>query len=75
MWLLLEPAMALLVAGCALASASPSPSGHPVAVALRYVPWVTSYTIGTSVVESDRWPNQLVGACLAARSTWWPILA
>ncbi|HEX7472169.1 MAG TPA: SGNH/GDSL hydrolase family protein [Candidatus Limnocylindrales bacterium] len=33
-------------------------SGH----ALRYVALGDSYTIGTSVNEPERWPNQLVGA-------------
>ena len=61
MWLLLSLAIALLVAGCALASASPSPGETPSPSALRYVALGDSYTIGTSVGESDRWPNQLVG--------------
>lgn len=42
-------------------SAQPSvsaPSGQP----LRYVALGDSYTIGTSVNEPERWPNQLVGA-------------
>jgi len=61
MWLLLSLAVALLVAGCALASASPSPGETPSPSALRYVALGDSYTIGTSVGESDRWPNQLIG--------------
>ena len=60
MWLLLSLAVALLVAGCALASASPSPGETPSPAPLRYVALGDSYTIGTSVGESDRWPNQLV---------------
>jgi acyl-CoA thioesterase I len=49
--------VALLVAGCA-APAQPAPSvGEDV---LRYVALGDSYTIGTSVGESERWPNQLV---------------
>jgi lysophospholipase L1-like esterase len=39
-------------------SGVPSPAGH----ALRYVALGDSYTIGTSVNEPERWPNQLVGA-------------
>ncbi len=47
-------------------SASPSgtPSGSP-GRALRYVALGDSYTIGTSVNEPERWPNQLVGALAA----------
>jgi len=39
-------------------SATPSPSSS--AGAIRYVALGDSYTIGTSVAESVRWPNQLV---------------
>jgi len=35
--------------------------------ALRYVAVGDSYTIGTSVSESERWPNQLVAEVSAAR--------
>ena len=48
--------LALVVAGCSVSTASPSPS----AGAVRYVALGDSYTIGTSVGESERWPNQLV---------------
>jgi acyl-CoA thioesterase I len=36
--------------------------------ALRYVALGDSYTIGTSVTEPERWPNQLVGALGADRA-------
>jgi acyl-CoA thioesterase-1 len=49
--------VALLVAGCR-APAQPAPSVRE--GALRYVALGDSYTIGTSVSESERWPNQLV---------------
>lgn len=49
--------VAFLAAGCAL-SAVPTPT--PATVTLRYVALGDSYTIGTSVEESVRWPNQLV---------------
>jgi acyl-CoA thioesterase-1 len=39
-------------------SSGSAPSGHP----LRYVALGDSYTIGTSVNEPERWPNQLVRA-------------
>jgi len=39
-----------------VSTASPSPS----AGSIRYVALGDSYTIGTSVAESERWPNQLV---------------
>jgi acyl-CoA thioesterase-1 len=47
----------LAVAGCAAAGESPSPQE---ASTLRYVALGDSYTIGTSVAEAERWPNQLV---------------
>lgn len=50
-------AVALLVGGCG-APAEPAPSVKE--GALRYVALGDSYTIGTSVAESERWPNQLV---------------
>ena len=57
---------------CATASArdarAPTPGRRPATPtpALRYVALGDSYTIGTSVAEAERWPDQLVGA--AARS-------
>lgn len=50
-------AVALAVTGCS-APAHPAPSARE--DALRYVALGDSYTIGTSVSESERWPNQLV---------------
>ena len=48
---------ALLVTACSMSSTlSPAPS----AGTIRYVALGDSYTIGTSVAESARWPNQLV---------------
>ena len=58
-WLLVG---ALVLAGCADrvgASPAAAPSAQEDA-ALRYVALGDSYTIGTSVTEADRWPNQLV---------------
>lgn len=49
--------VALTVTACSV-SASPSPT--PAVGAIRYVALGDSYTIGTSVEESVRWPNQLV---------------
>jgi lysophospholipase L1-like esterase len=57
-----------LLVGCAtpLTLGSPGPSGSPSVSSsggpLRYVALGDSYTIGTSVGESERWPNQLVAA-------------
>ncbi|MDL2335196.1 MAG: SGNH/GDSL hydrolase family protein [Chloroflexota bacterium] len=42
-------------------TATPSPSPSPSVGAIRYVALGDSYTIGTSVGESERWPDQLVG--------------
>lgn len=39
---------------------TPTPSPTPAAGSIRYVALGDSYTIGTSVDESERWPNQLV---------------
>ena len=54
------PGPALPTLSATAATASPSP-GSPRS-ALRYVALGDSYTIGTSVDESERWPNQLVAA-------------
>ncbi|MGH2408582.1 MAG: SGNH/GDSL hydrolase family protein [Candidatus Limnocylindrales bacterium] len=53
-----------LVCACASPAAAPtgasvSPSASSAGV-LRYVALGDSYTIGTSVAEAERWPNQLV---------------
>jgi acyl-CoA thioesterase I len=51
----------ILLAGCAAGAGSSAPgSGGGEASALRYVALGDSYTIGTSVAEEERWPNQLV---------------
>lgn len=49
----------VLVAGACAGPVSPAPSVRE--GALRYVALGDSYTIGTSVSEEERWPNQLVG--------------
>jgi acyl-CoA thioesterase I len=41
---------------------------HAGMTALRYVALGDSYTIGTSVAESERWPNQLVRRLLVSAS-------
>lgn len=46
----------LLVTGCAVSGERPTPS------VLRYVALGDSYTIGTSVEDADRFPDQLVAA-------------
>lgn len=40
---------------------SDTPGVTPSAGPIRFLPLGDSYTIGTSVAESERWPNQLVG--------------
>jgi acyl-CoA thioesterase I len=53
---------AVVLTGCADGVGS-SPAAAPSAqedAALRYVALGDSYTIGTSVAEAERWPNQLV---------------
>jgi lysophospholipase L1-like esterase len=58
-WVWLAVFAALVVWGCAAASVpNPSPATEPAKI--RYVALGDSYTIGTSVGESERWPNQLV---------------
>ena len=52
-------AVAFGLAGCAVSEA-PSPAGGP--DGLRYVALGDSYTIGTSVEPTDRFPDQLVAA-------------
>jgi acyl-CoA thioesterase I len=51
--------LAFVVAGCSAAVPSPSAS-EPGSGGLRYVALGDSYTIGTSVGEAERFPNQLV---------------
>ncbi len=41
-------------------TATPSPSPLPSVGAIRYVALGDSYTIGTNVAQSERWPDQLV---------------
>jgi acyl-CoA thioesterase I len=52
------PAVGLATPSPSIVSGDPSPVGP----ALRYVALGDSYTIGTSVNEPERWPDQLVGA-------------
>ena len=51
-----------LPAGSSGPGASPGASQPGANAALRYVALGDSYTIGTSVREAERWPNQLVAA-------------
>ena len=60
-------ALAFVVAGCGQsapsrsdAAGSTAPAVTPAGPRLRYVALGDSYTIGTSVGERERWPNQLV---------------
>jgi lysophospholipase L1-like esterase len=67
--LVLVLAVGLAPAGCAPAVSEPRPTPtidpvHP--PALRYVALGDSYTIGTSVAQEDRWPDQLVSRLAAA---------
>jgi acyl-CoA thioesterase I len=63
---LLLASLALVVAGCGQAETrtdapgSTDPAMTPAGPRLRYVALGDSYTIGTSVAERARWPNQLV---------------
>lgn len=50
--------LAAVTIGCERDEARPSPDGQEERV--RYVALGDSYTIGTSVPEPERWPNQLV---------------
>ena len=65
--------LAALVCGCSVVATSPSASssnGRPTVTApagIRYVALGDSYTIGTSLGEADRWPNQLVARLGAGR--------
>jgi lysophospholipase L1-like esterase len=47
------------IAGCAADAARGEPSPHSGEERVRYVALGDSYTIGTSVTEAERWPNQL----------------
>lgn len=51
-------AVAILAGACSVTTPAPSPT--PGSSAIRYVALGDSYTIGTSVDEAVRWPNQLV---------------
>jgi lysophospholipase L1-like esterase len=67
-------ALGALLASCLPASGTGShPLSEPASPiaggALRYVALGDSYTIGTSVGEAERWPNQLVAALGAAPPT------
>ena len=54
---------ALVPVGCAAATGpTPSAPSTPRVQPVRYVALGDSYTIGTSVGTSERWPNQLVAA-------------
>jgi lysophospholipase L1-like esterase len=54
--------IATLLVGCSLAGSgsSATPGVTQATDAVRYVALGDSYTIGTSVTERERWPNQLV---------------
>jgi acyl-CoA thioesterase I len=69
-WLFVALLVGFAAVGCTLSTASPSPlptgSPTPSESVVRYVALGDSYTIGTSVGEADRWPDQLV-ARLAGR--------
>ena len=65
-------ALGALVAACMPASSiGPSGSSDPLSDngPLRYVSLGDSYTIGTSVREAERWPNQLVAALEGTQPT------
>lgn len=64
MWLIVVAVIGLAMVGCSLSNAAPVPG--PSASVIRYVALGDSYTIGTSVGEAERWPNQFV-ARLAGR--------
>ena len=56
------------VSGGPVVSSSTNPAGSPTSSpgrVLRYVALGNSYTIGTSVNEPERWPDQLVGGLAA----------
>lgn len=53
-------AVLLFLAGTGCAPRGPGPSSGGEEVRMRYVALGDSYTIGTSVIEAERWPNQLV---------------
>jgi acyl-CoA thioesterase I len=49
--------LSVAIAACAVPDTTVQPAGEDV---VRYVALGDSYTIGTSVAEAERWPNQLV---------------
>jgi len=49
--------LSVAIAACAVPDSTLQPAGEDV---VRYVALGDSYTIGTSVAEAERWPNQLV---------------
>jgi lysophospholipase L1-like esterase len=52
----------LVVVSCGFSFVADGVSPPSLMAAIRYVSLGDSYTIGTSVAESERWPNQLVTA-------------
>ncbi len=69
----LSMVVAVVVAACASGARDGAPSvavsPSPEAPGLRYVALGDSYTIGTSVAEAERFPNQLVAALGPAQPT------
>ncbi len=53
----------LFIASCGVSVNTPKPSKQ----SIRYLALGDSYTIGESVAESERWPNQLAAMLLAEK--------